>query len=190
MAKKQKTGGAKRRFEVMDTTLRDGEQTEGVAILGNEKVSIAHCLLETVRVDRIEVASARVSEGERETVKMICDWARKKRMLDRVEILVTRNFRDFADPRHGAFDAGVAVAVDDQARIGLQYQGRVEQLRDPLRHSGRPHVPRNMAPPIQFGNAEGPQFSRDPVAGVIADQQERRGGVGPNHGDRRRIVGL
>jgi hypothetical protein len=81
------------------------------------------------------------------------------RGLARVKISVARNFRDFAEPRHGAFDLGVAIAVDDQARIGLQHQGRVEQLRNPICHFGRPHVPRNVTPPIRFGDAECAQFS-------------------------------
>ena len=54
-----------RRIEVMDTTLRDGEQAEGISMMPEEKRTIARRLLETVKVDRIEVASARVSEGER-----------------------------------------------------------------------------------------------------------------------------
>ena len=36
---------------------------------------IARKLLSDVNVDRIEVASARVSEGEKEAVKMICRYA-------------------------------------------------------------------------------------------------------------------
>ena len=51
-------------IEIMDTTLRDGEQTSGVSFAAQEKVSIARLLLEELGVDRIEVASARVSEGE------------------------------------------------------------------------------------------------------------------------------
>lgn len=86
-SKKQVASRRPRRFEVMDTTLRDGEQTEGISIMGEEKMSIAHCLLERVKVDRIEVASARVSKGEHQTVTMICDWAKGKGWLDRVEIL-------------------------------------------------------------------------------------------------------
>lgn len=36
---------------------------------------IARLLLEELKVDRVEVASARVSDGEFDAVKMICDWA-------------------------------------------------------------------------------------------------------------------
>mgnify|MGYP003390717103 CR=1 FL=1 len=61
--------------EIMDTTLRDGEQTNGVSFLPHEKLMIARMLLQDLNVDRIEVASARVSEGEKEAVKSICRWA-------------------------------------------------------------------------------------------------------------------
>ena len=74
-------------IEIMDTTLRDGEQTNGVSFLPNEKLAIARKLLNSVNVDRIEVASARVSEGEREAVSMICRYARQIDKLDRVEVL-------------------------------------------------------------------------------------------------------
>lgn len=78
---------AKRRIELMDTTLRDGEQTSGVSFLPSEKLQIAKLLLEELKVDRIEVASARVSEGELEGVQKITQWASQKGYLDRVEVL-------------------------------------------------------------------------------------------------------
>ena len=79
--------GYQRKIEIMDTTLRDGEQTSGVSFLPSEKLQIAKWLLEELKVDRIEVASARVSEGEMEGVKKITQWAAEKGFLDRVEVL-------------------------------------------------------------------------------------------------------
>ena len=73
--------------EIMDSTLRDGEQTNGVSFLPHEKLVMARKLLSDVNVDRIEVASARVSEGEREAVTKICAYAQKNNLLDRVEVL-------------------------------------------------------------------------------------------------------
>lgn len=71
----------------MDTTLRDGEQTNGVSFPSSEKLTIAQLLLKEVKVDRIEVASARVSDGELEAVKKITNWAKSEGFLDKIEIL-------------------------------------------------------------------------------------------------------
>ncbi len=75
------------KIEIMDTTLRDGEQTPGVAFTESEKFNIARMLLEEVKVDRIEVGSARISEGEMDAAKAIAEWAGRKGYLDRVEML-------------------------------------------------------------------------------------------------------
>ena len=77
----------KSRIEIMDSTLRDGEQTNGVSFLPHEKLMIARLLLEKVNVDRLEVASARVSEGEKEAVTGICRFAEQAGYLDRIEVL-------------------------------------------------------------------------------------------------------
>ena len=74
-------------IEIMDTTLRDGEQTSGVSFVPQEKLMIARALLQDLNVDRIEVASARVSEGEKEAVSRICRWASNAGYIDRVEVL-------------------------------------------------------------------------------------------------------
>ena len=71
----------------MDTTLRDGEQTSGVSFVPHEKLMIARLLLEDLKVDRVEVGSARVSDGEFEAIKMICDWAARRNLLPKVEVL-------------------------------------------------------------------------------------------------------
>ena len=74
-------------IEIMDSTLRDGEQTNGVSFLPHEKLIIARSLLHEVNVDRLEVASARVSEGEREAVGRICSYAAREGYIDRIEVL-------------------------------------------------------------------------------------------------------
>ena len=76
-----------RYIEIMDTTLRDGEQTSGVSFSASEKLTIAQLLLTEIKVDRIEIASARVSEGEFEAVRKITRWAKAKGLLNRVEVL-------------------------------------------------------------------------------------------------------
>ncbi|RYF58076.1 MAG: 2-isopropylmalate synthase, partial [Cytophagaceae bacterium] len=78
----------KRRYiEIMDTTLRDGEQTSGVSFSASEKLALAQLLLTEVRVDRVEIASARVSAGELEAVQQITNWAAGAGLLDRIEVL-------------------------------------------------------------------------------------------------------
>jgi D-citramalate synthase len=77
----------KRVIEIMDTTLRDGEQTSGVSFSASEKLTLAKLLLDELQVDRIEVASARVSEGEFQSVRQITEWASSMGYLDRVEVL-------------------------------------------------------------------------------------------------------
>ncbi len=76
-----------RTIEIMDTTLRDGEQTSGVSFPASEKLTLAKQLLEELQVDRIEIASARVSDGEFQAVKNITAWAATQNRLEQVEIL-------------------------------------------------------------------------------------------------------
>lgn len=74
-------------IEIMDTTLRDGEQTSGVSFATPEKMSIARLLLEELHVDRIEIASARVSEGEYASVKKVARWAKDHGHIEKIEVL-------------------------------------------------------------------------------------------------------
>src|SRR5690554_5690058 len=76
-----------RKIEIMDTTLRDGEQTSGVSFAAQEKVSIVRLLLEELKVDRVEIASARVSEGEFRSVQKMARWAEIHGYIDRLEVL-------------------------------------------------------------------------------------------------------
>lgn len=77
----------KRKIEIMDTTLRDGEQTSGVSFSISEKLTITQLLLEELLVDRVEIASARVSDGEFQAVKAVMNWAEAHGYADRIEVL-------------------------------------------------------------------------------------------------------
>lgn len=78
---------SRRHVAVMDTTLRDGEQTPNVSYTPAEKLQLARMLLVDLDVDRIEMASTRVSAGELESAQAITKWARKARVIQRVEML-------------------------------------------------------------------------------------------------------
>ncbi len=75
------------KVEVLDTTLRDGEQTSGVSFTDSEKLTIAQLLLEELKIDRLEVASARVSDGEFKGASKILTWAAANGYSERIEIL-------------------------------------------------------------------------------------------------------
>ena len=61
-----------RKVEIFDTTLRDGEQSPGIALSADDKVRIAQAL-DDLGVDYIEAGFAVSSDVERETIKRIVD---------------------------------------------------------------------------------------------------------------------
>ncbi|CAG5073838.1 2-isopropylmalate synthase [Dyadobacter sp. CECT 9623] len=118
-----------RYIEIMDTTLRDGEQTSGVSFSASEKLTIAQVLLQEVKVDRIEIASARVSEGEFQAVRQITDWARSNGFLDKIEVLT------FVDG-----DASINWILDAGARVmNLLTKGSLNHLTHQLKKSPAAH---------------------------------------------------
>ncbi len=118
------------RLSIMDTTLRDGEQTSGVAFSDTEKLSIARILLEDVRVDRIEVASARVSDGEYRGARNILEWAASKGYAGRVEVL---GFVDGELSLNWIRNAGGAV-------LNLLCKGSYRHVTEQLRKTPEQHV--------------------------------------------------
>ena len=116
--------------EIMDTTLRDGEQTSGVSFNAREKLSIARLLLEELRVSRIEIASARVSQGEQEAVRRIAEWAASKGYSDRIEAL---GFIDGGISLDWLGDAGCRV-------VNLLTKGSLKHCREQLRRTPEEHL--------------------------------------------------
>ncbi len=62
----------KRRVMILDTTLRDGEQTPGISFTPEEKLKIA-MQLDEIGVDIVEAGTAVVSEGERRAIRDIAN---------------------------------------------------------------------------------------------------------------------
>jgi D-citramalate synthase len=137
-----------RRIEIMDTTLRDGEQAEGISMMPEEKRTIARRLLEAVKVDRIEVASARVSEGERQAVKAIVEYAESKGMTDRVEVL---GFVDVNQSIDWARSVGVRV-------INLLTKGSLHHCREQLKKTHQQHL-NDIRRTIEYGAKHGVTFN-------------------------------
>ncbi len=113
----------------MDTTLRDGEQTSGVSFSASEKLTIAQLLLTEVKVDRIEIASARVSEGEFIAVKKITDWARANGYINQVEVLT---FVDGSTSVNWMLEAGAVV-------MNLLTKGSLNHLIHQLKKTPEQH---------------------------------------------------
>jgi (R)-citramalate synthase len=118
------------RVEIMDTTLRDGEQTQGVSYSPLEKLHIATLLLKDVRVDRIEVSSARVSTGEFQALSKITEWARENDLIRKVEVL---GFIDGEVSLNWISDAGGKV-------LNLLCKGSLRHLEKQLRKTPDQHV--------------------------------------------------
>lgn len=118
------------KIEIMDTTLRDGEQTPGVSFTKTEKYNIAKILLRDVKVDRIEVASARVSKGELEAVKLMSEWCNSKGLLDKMEVL---GFVDGTISVDWISEAGAKV-------LNLLCKGSLKHVKQQLKKTPEHHI--------------------------------------------------
>ena len=117
-------------LEIMDTTLRDGEQTQGISFSPGEKLQLTKFLLTELGVDRVEIASARVSEGELKAAGKIARWAVAAGKLDAIEVL-------------GFIDNGQSLQWITQAglkTLNLLSKGSLRHLEKQLRKTPQQHV--------------------------------------------------
>ncbi|MDH6357308.1 alpha-isopropylmalate synthase regulatory domain-containing protein [Parabacteroides sp. PF5-9] len=117
-------------IEIMDTTLRDGEQTTGVAFSAHEKLSIVQMLIAELNVNRLEIASARVSDGELEAVRKIAEWAKRTGNLDKLEVL---GFVDGEQSLNWIESTGCRV-------INLLCKGSYKHVTEQLRRTPEQHI--------------------------------------------------
>ena len=116
--------------EIMDTTLRDGEQTQGISFSPREKLLLTQFLLTELGVDRVEIASARVSKGEFEAAKGIARWAAENGYLNKIEVL---GFIDGEKSIQWIQDAGLNV-------LNLLSKGSLRHLEKQLRKTPKQHI--------------------------------------------------
>lgn len=133
-----------RHIEIMDTTLRDGEQTSGVSFSASEKLTIAQLLLTEVKVNRLEIASARVSDGEFDAVKKITTWAAANDCLDKIEVLT---FVDGETSINWMIEAGAKV-------MNLLTKGSLNHLTHQLKKTPEQHFV-EIAQVIVFARSKG-----------------------------------
>lgn len=114
----------------MDTTLRDGEQTSGVSFAATEKLSVVRLLIEDLHVDRVEIASARVSAGEYKTVKKVAQWALKNGHIDKLEVL---GFIDGSLSLDWIKETGCKV-------VNLLCKGSLKHCKEQLRKTKEAHL--------------------------------------------------
>ena len=114
----------------MDTTLRDGEQTSGVSFTATEKLNVAKLLLEELKIDRIEIASAKVSDGEYKAVQRITEWASVNGYLNKIEIL-------------GFIDGKLSIdwiAGSGAKMVNMLCKGSLKHLKGQLRKTPNEHI--------------------------------------------------
>lgn len=117
-------------IEIMDTTLRDGEQTSGVSFAAHEKLNIAQVLLGELGVNRVEIASARVSDGEFDAVKKVAAWAERTGNLHKLEVL-------------GFVDGDVSLCWIEAAGckvVNLLCKGSYKHVTEQLRKTPEEHI--------------------------------------------------
>jgi len=135
-----------RRITILDTTLRDGEQSPGIALSPDEKVEIAHALDE-LGVDVIEAGFAVSSPGDFEGVRAVAaavsrptvaslSRTRREDLDAAVEALAVARGRTrvhivlATSPIHMEFKLGLEPEeVVDRARESVSYvHGRVDEV--------------------------------------------------------------
>jgi D-citramalate synthase len=134
-------------IEVMDTTLRDGEQTPGVNYTPDEKLVIAEALLKA-GIDAVEAGSAGISEGEARALREITAWAQAHGMAEKIEVL------GFVD---GTKSVDWIVQNGGQV-LNLLTKGSEHHCRTQLKKSREEHL-RDIERTVEYADQKGVQVN-------------------------------
>jgi isopropylmalate/homocitrate/citramalate synthase len=117
-----------------DTTLRDGEQTVGVVLDPEQKLEIAR-LLDELGIDRIEAGFPRVSQDDREAVRLIAAeglraevWGFARAVPADLEALAELGVR------HAVIESPISDAKLDA--IGVSRETMLERITSAMRFAG------------------------------------------------------
>src|SRR6266851_2324318 len=116
------------------------------------------------------------------------DLAAARVAFRRRDGLVAGDRGQLADRRDRTGPVRLPVAIDDKARIGLQYRGRIERLRQTLGNPGDADVPGDVARELALRQAKGAQPAWDRPPGMVGGQKKSGSSGRPQHADRRRII--
>jgi len=128
----------------MDTTLRDGEQMKNVSYSPDEKLTLSKILLEEIRVDRIEVTSAKVSKGENDAVRKIVEWANRNRYGEKIEVLGFVDIHESAD----------WISKLEGKVINILSKGSLKHLTTQLKKTKEQHL-KEIKETIRYANKKG-----------------------------------
>ena len=155
--------------------MREGEQTSGVSFSTSEKLNITRLVLCELNVPRIEIASARVSSGEFESVKSVCDWARATNNIHKnVTTLDVSFFREapfnkiIVELAERLQDVGIqALTIHGRTRCQM-YRGEADwTLIGQVKANPRMHIPIIGNGDITDGPGAVQAFGRYGVDGIM-----------------------
>jgi (R)-citramalate synthase len=130
----------RKKIEIMDTTLRDGEQMPGANYSPEWKLRIVQALA-SAGVDRIEVCSARgFSTKEHGMLKMVMEWARENGLEEKIEVLTFVDGQVSVNWVRSAGGAAINVLckgskIHCEVQLKKDVQGHIQDIRETVAYA-------------------------------------------------------